>query len=276
MLFGSFFTIYFFVRVSAGTPWPTPPYQLPVFVAGMNTIILVTSSFTMHWALQSIKRGNRSGLKAGLVADVPARPDLPADADPRVLPDRLHAAHGRLRLGLLRPDRPARRARLRRPDAARRRHDPRLPGPLHGRGAPRRRDPRDLLALRRRDVDRRLHDRLHPLARGQPAQERRRGVPVPARHGRLLRRDRDRRRDQRLGGPRGLHRADVAVVWWWWRSREPAAPRQATGGPRRARGRAADPGGGERDGRRRAAARARSSSWPRGGQHDACSWSPRR
>jgi len=67
MLFGSFFTIYFFVRVSAGTPWPTPPYELPVFVAGMNTIILVTSSFTMHWALQSIKRGNRSGLKAGLV-----------------------------------------------------------------------------------------------------------------------------------------------------------------------------------------------------------------
>ena len=66
MLFGSFFTIYFFVRVSAGTPWPTPPYELPVFVAGMNTIILVTSSFTMHWALQSIKRGHRVGLQAGL------------------------------------------------------------------------------------------------------------------------------------------------------------------------------------------------------------------
>src|SRR5262249_4633885 len=63
MLFGSFFTAYFFVRVAAGTPWPTPPYQLPVFVAGMNTIILVTSSFTMHWALQSIKRGNRAGLQ---------------------------------------------------------------------------------------------------------------------------------------------------------------------------------------------------------------------
>ena len=67
MLFGSFFTIYFFVRVSAHTPWPTPPYELPVFVAGMNTIILVTSSFTMHWALQAIKRGSRAGLQAGLV-----------------------------------------------------------------------------------------------------------------------------------------------------------------------------------------------------------------
>ena len=67
MLFGSFFTAYFFVRVAAGTPWPTPGLHLPVFVAGINTFILVTSSFTMHWALQSIKRGNRSGLKAGLV-----------------------------------------------------------------------------------------------------------------------------------------------------------------------------------------------------------------
>jgi cytochrome c oxidase subunit 3 len=66
MLFGSFFAAYFFVRVAAGTPWPTPPYQLPVFIAGLNTIILVTSSFTMHWALQAIKRGNRAGLQAGL------------------------------------------------------------------------------------------------------------------------------------------------------------------------------------------------------------------
>ena len=66
MLFGSFFTAYFFVRVAAGTSWPTPGHHLPVFIAGLNTIILVTSSFTMHWALQSIKRGNRAGLQAGL------------------------------------------------------------------------------------------------------------------------------------------------------------------------------------------------------------------
>src|SRR6266550_2151256 len=67
MLFGSFFTAYFFVRVVAGTPWPTPPFHLPVFVAGVNTLILVTSSFTMHWALQSIKRDNHAGLQAGLL-----------------------------------------------------------------------------------------------------------------------------------------------------------------------------------------------------------------
>ncbi|HET8969038.1 MAG TPA: cytochrome c oxidase subunit 3, partial [Gaiellaceae bacterium] len=70
MLFGSFFAAYFFVRVvnpSAPDHWPPEPYHFPVFVAGVNTAILVTSSFTMHWALQSIKRGNRAGLKAGLV-----------------------------------------------------------------------------------------------------------------------------------------------------------------------------------------------------------------
>ena len=67
MLFGSFFAAYFFVRVVNGYPWPPPEDHLPVYVAGVNTVILVTSSFTMHWALQSIKSGNRAGLKAGLV-----------------------------------------------------------------------------------------------------------------------------------------------------------------------------------------------------------------
>jgi cytochrome c oxidase subunit 3 len=68
MLFGSFFTIYFFVRVVNNAPeWPPEGFHLPVFVAGVNTVILLTSSFTMHWALQSIKRGNRAGLQAGLV-----------------------------------------------------------------------------------------------------------------------------------------------------------------------------------------------------------------
>jgi len=69
MLFGAFFTAYFFVRVvnPDAEPWPLPPYELPKFVAGVNTAILVTSSFTVHWALQSIKRDNHAGLKAGLL-----------------------------------------------------------------------------------------------------------------------------------------------------------------------------------------------------------------
>ena len=67
MLFGAFFTAYFFVRVVNGTPWPTPPFHLPVYVAFLNTCILVTSSFTVHWALHSVKHGNRAGLRAGLL-----------------------------------------------------------------------------------------------------------------------------------------------------------------------------------------------------------------
>jgi cytochrome c oxidase subunit 3 len=67
MLFGSFFTAYFFIRVVRPTPDWHEIHELPVFVAGVNTAILLTSSATMHWALQSIKRGHRAGLKAGLV-----------------------------------------------------------------------------------------------------------------------------------------------------------------------------------------------------------------
>jgi cytochrome c oxidase subunit 3 len=68
MLFGSFFTAYFFVRVVNEAPqWPPEGFELPVFVAGVNTAILLTSSFTMHWALQAIKRGSRAGMQAGLV-----------------------------------------------------------------------------------------------------------------------------------------------------------------------------------------------------------------
>ncbi|HEY7401245.1 MAG TPA: cytochrome c oxidase subunit 3 [Actinomycetota bacterium] len=73
MLFGSFFAAYFFVRVVSPTApetWPPEPFEFPVFVAFVNTCILVTSSFTIHWATQSIKRGNRQGLQAGLVATI--------------------------------------------------------------------------------------------------------------------------------------------------------------------------------------------------------------
>jgi cytochrome c oxidase subunit 3 len=67
MVFGAFFTAYFFIRVSQGDTWPAPGTNLPVEVAGMNTAILVSSSFTLHWAEQCIKKGNRFGLKAGML-----------------------------------------------------------------------------------------------------------------------------------------------------------------------------------------------------------------
>jgi cytochrome c oxidase subunit III len=67
MIFGAFFTAYFFIRVVQGDPWPAPDTELPVAIAGVNTGILLSSSLTMHWALVSAKSGNRFGLKAGIL-----------------------------------------------------------------------------------------------------------------------------------------------------------------------------------------------------------------
>jgi len=68
MLFGSFFASYFFLRVVVHpSAWPPHPFELPVAVAGMNTAILVSSSFTIHYALEAIRKGNKSGMKLGLV-----------------------------------------------------------------------------------------------------------------------------------------------------------------------------------------------------------------
>ena len=68
MIFGAFFTAYFFIRVVTHDPWPAPGSVIPEAVAGVNTAILLSSSLTIHWALTSIKSGNRFGLKAGMVA----------------------------------------------------------------------------------------------------------------------------------------------------------------------------------------------------------------
>jgi cytochrome c oxidase subunit 3 len=66
MLFGAFFTAYFFTRVVNNEPWPGPGEHLPVAIAGFNTAILVSSSFTMHWALEGARHDNRRALRIGL------------------------------------------------------------------------------------------------------------------------------------------------------------------------------------------------------------------
>ncbi len=71
MLFGAFFASYFFIRVVANDgPWPPEGFELPVAVAGVNTAILISSSFTIHWALEGVRRGNARALKMGLVATI--------------------------------------------------------------------------------------------------------------------------------------------------------------------------------------------------------------
>jgi cytochrome c oxidase subunit III len=68
MLFGAFFTAYFFIRVvNAGEWFPFDGFELPVFIAGINTAILISSSFTMHWALEGARNENRRALQMGLL-----------------------------------------------------------------------------------------------------------------------------------------------------------------------------------------------------------------
>jgi cytochrome c oxidase subunit III len=67
MVFGAFFTAYFFIRVVDASPWPAAGTELPKIIAGFNTAVLLSSSVTIHWALESVKRGNRFGLKAGML-----------------------------------------------------------------------------------------------------------------------------------------------------------------------------------------------------------------
>jgi cytochrome c oxidase subunit 3 len=67
MVFGAFFTAYFFIRVVGGAEWPAEGTHLPVAIAGVNTAVLLSSSLTMHWTLESAKAGNRFGLQAGIL-----------------------------------------------------------------------------------------------------------------------------------------------------------------------------------------------------------------
>jgi cytochrome c oxidase subunit III len=66
MLFGAFFTAYFFIRVVNNAEWPAQGAELPVAIAGVNTAILLSSSFTMHWALEGARNENRFAMRAGL------------------------------------------------------------------------------------------------------------------------------------------------------------------------------------------------------------------
>jgi cytochrome c oxidase subunit 3 len=67
MLFGAFFTAYFFIRVVVNADWPAEGEHLPKLIAGVNTAILISSSFTMHWALEGARNENRNALRVGML-----------------------------------------------------------------------------------------------------------------------------------------------------------------------------------------------------------------
>ena len=165
MVFGAFFTAYFFIRVVQGAEWPAEGEHLPKVIAGVNTAILISSSFTLHWAEHAHKQGNRRGLQAGILTTfllgctflfiqineyvhIGFSPQDNAQGTIFYGLTGLHGAHVFVGLTLLLV-----------------RHHPGVPRALHAGGPPRDRGARDLLALRRRDVDRRVPHGLHPLGR---------------------------------------------------------------------------------------------------------------
>jgi cytochrome c oxidase subunit 3 len=67
MLFGAFFTAYFFIRVVGHAHWP-PGHGVPLSIAAVNTAILLSSSFTMHFALEGARNENRNALRVGILS----------------------------------------------------------------------------------------------------------------------------------------------------------------------------------------------------------------
>ena len=114
MLFGAFFTAYFFIRVVGNADWPAEGEELPKVIAGVNTAVLISSSFTMHWALEGARNENRAALRVGLLTTfLLGLTFLTVQVNEYV---HLGFAPSRQRPGhdLLRAHRPPRRPRLRR------------------------------------------------------------------------------------------------------------------------------------------------------------------
>jgi cytochrome c oxidase subunit 3 len=74
MLFASFFAVYFIARFNA-VQWPPifeggEIFEVPKIITGVNTSILVFSSFTVWWAEKRLAAGDRQGLIRGLIVTI--------------------------------------------------------------------------------------------------------------------------------------------------------------------------------------------------------------
>src|SRR5258708_11666137 len=68
VFFANLIASYLYLRVRAGHWEPPAGVELDKTLPIINTIILLSSSFPMHWAARSISRGNRGNLTKGLIA----------------------------------------------------------------------------------------------------------------------------------------------------------------------------------------------------------------
>ncbi len=67
MFFGAFFAYYFYSRTVSEVWPPAGVKHLEAILPAVNTAILITSGMTFNYAEHSLKKGNRGGLKVGLL-----------------------------------------------------------------------------------------------------------------------------------------------------------------------------------------------------------------
>jgi len=66
MLFGALFAAYFVIRSESGG-WPPEGHERPeLLLPGLNTLLLLSSSVTMQWAVRAIGRGEVAAMRRAL------------------------------------------------------------------------------------------------------------------------------------------------------------------------------------------------------------------
>ena len=109
MLFASFFTAYFFIRFNVADQWPPlnsagEQFELPVAITGVNTAILVSSSFTVWWGEHRLAHYNdRKALERGLLVTMMLGATFLIIQINEYIHLGFTPAGRRLRIGLLRP-----------------------------------------------------------------------------------------------------------------------------------------------------------------------------
>jgi heme/copper-type cytochrome/quinol oxidase subunit 3 len=68
-LFGSLFTTYYYLRAEAPV-WPPAGVRLDMVMAGINTLLLLSSSAVIWWAGGAIRKGSEKGLAIGLAVTI--------------------------------------------------------------------------------------------------------------------------------------------------------------------------------------------------------------